>query len=174
MRENLEFHEKYNLDKIKHIQIKYKALKSMPRKLNVPRFKEIFHAYLLGWKIRRIIGYLQTIPNVREAIDYIKLKNDIQDSNPDDLFSKQIIERYPEMMKTFSDSYNDLIENAVWIKRPNIPTPKVKKASTLNRTMRKKPMSKAHSKPIQPKKQKSRIDTRLNSTMKKKSTPIES
>jgi hypothetical protein len=53
-RENLDFHKKYHLDKIKHIQVKYRAMKSRPKKLNVPRFKQIFHGALLGWKIRRI------------------------------------------------------------------------------------------------------------------------
>jgi hypothetical protein len=65
------------------------------------------------------MDYLQSVPNVREAIDYIKLRNDIQDPNPSDLFSKQIIERHPQMLATFRESFTDLIENAVWIKKPN-------------------------------------------------------
>lgn len=115
-RENLEFHEKYHLDKIKYIQIKYRALKARPKKLNVPRFKQIFHAALLGWKIRRIMSYLQTLPQVREAMDYVKLRNDIDSNRPNDAFSKQIIEKYPEMIVIFQNNFNDLIENAVWIK----------------------------------------------------------
>lgn len=78
----------------------------------------------MGWRVRRVLDYLQAVPKVREAIDYIKLRNDIQDSNPTDLFSKQIIERHPQMLKIFRDSFFDLIENAVWIKKPNTHTPK--------------------------------------------------
>lgn len=122
-REMLEFHDKYNLEKIKHIQIKYRALKARPKKINVPRFKELFHAALLGWKIRRIISYLRTVPQVKEAIDYINLRNDIKDPEPSDLFSKQIIERYPDMIKIFMTAFEDLIDNAVWIKKPTIKTP---------------------------------------------------
>lgn len=115
-RENLEYHKTYNYKKIVLIQLKYKARFACPKKINVPRFKELFNAYLLGWKERRIMGYLYNLPKVREAIDYIKLRNDIKEDNPTDLFSLQILEKYPEMIKIFKDSFLDLNENTVWIK----------------------------------------------------------
>jgi hypothetical protein len=65
---------------------------------------------------KNIISYLQTLPHVREAIDYVKLRNDITSDQPNDPFSKQIIEKYPEMIVVFQNNFNDLIENAVWIK----------------------------------------------------------
>lgn len=119
-KEMLEFHNNYHLEYIKHIQVKYRHWKATPKKINVPKFKQIFHATLLGWRVRRIIGYLHNVPQVREAIDYINLKNDIKEGNASDPFSRQIIEKYPGMVKIFTDSFNDLIENAIWIKKPNI------------------------------------------------------
>lgn len=123
-KEMLEFHNNYHLDEIKHIQTKYRHWKATPKKINVPRFKQLFHATLLGWRVRRIIGYLHNVPQVREAIDYINLKNDIKEGHASDAFSKQIIEKYPGMVKIFTDSFNDLIENAVWIKKPTITSSK--------------------------------------------------
>jgi hypothetical protein len=115
-KEMLEYHNKYHLDQIKHIQTKYRYRKAAPKKINVPRFKQIFHAFLLGWRVRRIIGYLHNVPQVREAIDYIKLKNDIKEGHENDPFSKQILEKYPGMVTIFTESFDDLIVNAVWIK----------------------------------------------------------
>jgi hypothetical protein len=122
-RENLEYHNTYHLDKVKHIQIKYRAIKACPKKLDVRRFKALLYGSLLGWKIRRIIAYMKTIPVIKESIDYVSLRNDITDSNPTDLFSIQIIERYPEMIRTFQTKFFDLNENAVWIKKPKTFTP---------------------------------------------------
>lgn len=106
--------------------------------MNVPRFKQLFSAYLLGWKQRRILKYLQDAPKVREAIDYIKLRNDINDKATTDLFAKQIVEKFPAMMKLFHDSYNDLVENTVWIKKPEQKQSKVAKKSTKKATNPKK------------------------------------
>ena len=122
-RETLEYHQKYNLDKIKHIQIKWRAIKSCPEKLDVRRFKDVFYASILGWKTRRILQYMRTIPSIREAMDYIILRSDIKTKNPSDWFSLQIIERYPEMQKSFQNKLADLIENTVWIKKPKAITP---------------------------------------------------
>lgn len=83
-RETLEYHQKYNLDKIKHIQIKWRAIKSCPEKLDVRRFKDVFYASILGWKTRRILQYMRTIPSIREAMDYIILRSDIKTKNPSD------------------------------------------------------------------------------------------
>lgn len=122
-RETLEYHRVYNLDKIKHIQTKWRAIKACPDKLDVRRFKEVFYATLLGWKTRRILQYMRTIPSIKEAIDYISLRSDIKTSSPTDLFSIQIIERYPEMQNIFQTKLADLIENTVWIKKPKSITP---------------------------------------------------
>lgn len=147
-RENLEFHEKYNLEYIKYLQIKYRAWKARPNKINVPRFKQVFHAFLIGWKTRRILSYLQTVPAIREAMDYIKLRNDIKGNDPNDLFSKQIIEKYPEMIKMFQDKFHDLVENAIWIKKPNAKTPtKPKESASKPMKERSKP-TKIPAKPV--------------------------
>jgi hypothetical protein len=146
-KEMLEYHNKYHLDQIKHIQTKYRYWKASPKKINVPRFKQIFHAFLLGWRVRRIIGYLHNVPQVREAIDYIKLKNDIKEGHENDPFSRQILEKYPGMVTIFTGSFDDLIENAVWIKRPNIQSQKKKKSFTKANKERSKP-NKIPNKPV--------------------------
>lgn len=150
-RENLEFHEKYHLDKIIHLQIKYRAWKARPNKLNVSKFKQTFHGALLGWKIRRIINYLNSVPTVREAIDYIKLRNDIEDPSPTDAFSKQIIEKYPDMVNIFQTNFNDLIENAVWIKKPVSKSPTFSKTGTKKTFKERSKPSKIPAKPVKKK-----------------------
>lgn len=147
-RENLEFHEKYNLEHIKYLQIKYRAWKARPNKINVPRFKQVFFAYLIGWKTRRILSYLQTVPAIREAMDYIKLRNDIKGNDPNDLFSKQIIEKYPEMTKIFHDKFHDLVENAIWIKKPNSKTPTKSKESVSKPVKERSKPTKIPAKPV--------------------------
>lgn len=87
------------------------------------RFKDVFYAVLLGWKTRRIMAYLNTLPSIRESLDYIKLRWDLKETQVNDPFSKQIILKYPEMIKIFQNKYYDLDENAVWIKKPKTATP---------------------------------------------------
>lgn len=116
LKERLEFHEIYHLEKIKLIQNKYKALKSRPKKLNVGLFKQRFYALLQGWRVRRIISYLKSLPEMKEAIDFIRLRFDIVEEDPSDLFQKQIISQFPKHIKIFTEKFYDLNENAVWIK----------------------------------------------------------
>lgn len=73
-REQLEYHRIYHLNEIVYLQTKWRAWKSRPKKLDVKRFKDKFYAVLLGWKVRRIMSYLRTLPNIKEAIDFVKLK----------------------------------------------------------------------------------------------------
>jgi hypothetical protein len=117
-KEQIEYHSIYHLPEIVYMQTKWRAWKTKPKKINVRRFREVFLAVLQGWRIRRILSYLKTLPDVKEAIDFIKLKFDLEDHNPNDAFSKQIISQYPEKLEMFQFRFNDLYENVVWIKKP--------------------------------------------------------
>ena len=75
-REWIEYHKIYHLNEVVYIQEKWKALKARPPKLNVKRFKEVFYGALIGWRIRRILSYLKSLPEIKEAIDFVKLKGD--------------------------------------------------------------------------------------------------
>jgi len=99
--------------------------------MNVPRFKQIFEAVLLRWKIRRIMTHLKKQPQIREAIDYVNLRIDIGDDNPKDAFSKKIIDMYPLMRKLFQDSFYEIIDNGEWIQDPN-SLKKYNKSKTIN------------------------------------------
>jgi hypothetical protein len=134
-REWLEFHNIYNIDEIVHIQTKWRALKERPKKLNVKRFKDVLYSTLIGWRIRRIISYMKTLPEIKESIDFAKLRSDLDD-NPTDMFSLQIIAQFPEKISVFLDKFKDLYENAVWIKKPNVKV----------QTKQRKPFMKANSK----------------------------
>lgn len=48
-----------------------------PKKINVPRFKRIFEAFLLGWKTRRILSIVKQKPELKEVMDLIKLSGDL-------------------------------------------------------------------------------------------------
>jgi len=86
--------------------------------MNVKKFKEIFSAFIEGWKVRRIIRFLKTLPEIREAIDFIHLRMDIRNYDSSDLFSQKIIQQYPEKVKLFTSKFYDLYNNSVWIKKP--------------------------------------------------------
>jgi hypothetical protein len=36
--------------------------------------------------------------------------------NQNDMFSRQIIAQFPEKLQIFQEKFDDLIENAIWIK----------------------------------------------------------
>lgn len=135
-REQLEYHRIYHLPEIVYLQTKWRAWKSKPKKINVRRFKDVFYSVLQGWRIRRILSYLKTLPEVKEAIDFVKLKFDLEEHNPNDAFSKQIISQYPEKLEMFQLRFQDLYENAVWIKKP----------SSKPATRQRKPFMKANAK----------------------------
>ena len=117
-REQLEFHRIYHLPEITFIQEQWRKQKTRLPKLDVPRFKQLFYAYLQGWKIRRIMSYLKSLPEVKEAIDFVKLKADVEQHDNNDAFSRQIMMQYPEKLEMFQDRFQDLLENAIWIKKP--------------------------------------------------------
>lgn len=130
LKELLDFHRTRNLAKIKLIQRKYKASKSKPKKLNIRRFKEVFYFTLIGWRVRRILSYIKSLPEMREAMDFIKLRNDILQEDQNDLFSQRIVHQFPEKIKVFRNKFDDLSENAVWIKKPKEVQPVAKKHVT--------------------------------------------
>lgn len=111
----LEFHRIYHSSAILLIQTKWRALKARPKKINVKRFKDLFYSTLIGWRIRRILSYMKSLPNIKEAIDFAKLRSDLDD-DPTDMFSLQIIAQFPEKIAVFHEKFEDLYENAVWIK----------------------------------------------------------
>lgn len=115
-REWLEYHQIYHLPEITYLQTKWRAWKAKPKKLNILRFKDVFLAVLQGWKIRRILSYMRTLPEIKEAIDFIKLRCDLEELNSNDMFSQQIIAQYPEKLEIFQERFYDLYENAIWIK----------------------------------------------------------
>ena len=118
LRAMLEYHKKYNLSKILLIQRKFRAPKVVTHKINFRKFKQRLYALIQGWKVRRIMSYIKSIPEMKEAIDFIRLRNDILNEDTEDLFSKKIIQQFPEKVDFFNRKFNDLYENTVWIKKP--------------------------------------------------------
>lgn len=148
-REQLEYHELYNLPEIIYLQTKWRAWKSKPPKLDIKRFKANFYACLLGWKVRRIMSYLRTLPEIKEAIDFVKLRNDLEEHNPHDMFSRQIIAQYPEKVAIFQYKYEDLMENAIWIKKPTIKAVTKQRKPFVKQNAKREPQSKI-TKPTKP------------------------
>ena len=137
---------KFNIKKILFIQRRYRSIKIKPKKLNIKRFKEKFYFTLVGWRTRRIISYLKSLPEMRETIDFAKLRNDILDNDHNDLFSKQILSQFTSKIKIFIEKYEDLSENAVWVKKPKI---EVKQSN--------KPKCKGNTKSIVPKRSSNKV-----------------
>ena len=118
-----------------YLQRKWRAMKERPKKLDVRRFKDLFYSTLIGWRIRRIISYMKTLPEIKEAIDYVKLKSDL-DNSPNDMFSRQIIAQFPEKIIIFHEKFEDLYENAIWIKKPNVKSPQRNKKAFIKANSR--------------------------------------
>ena len=60
-------------------------------KVDVPKFKARFEAALLGWRTRRTMRFVKTLPSVREVNDLVKLAGDLQKDQKVDNFSMQIM-----------------------------------------------------------------------------------
>ena len=149
-KEFLDFHNRLNLQKILLIQRKFRAIQIKPIKLNIRRFKELFYYTLLGWRTRRIISYLKSLPEMREIFDFVKLRTDIIDNDHNDLFSKQILNQFSGKVKIFLDRYEDLSENAVWVKKPKEIQIQKPKVINSNKNVSSKKWSKKMSKPCNP------------------------
>lgn len=122
-----------HLDKILKLQRAYRNYRSCPKKINVPRFKAILLATLQGWKVRRALSVLRNDEKTSEAIDVIKMYEDAKGKN-DNLFFKQINEKYPEMLELFHTRFNELMKDAKWPERPIIKKKVI--VSLVNNTFR--------------------------------------
>ena len=78
-------------------------------KLNISKFKDQLLAAIKGWKIRRIFAILRNEEKYREAIDIIILNEETKKKG-NNLFFKQVIEKYPEMMKLFHSKFTELLD----------------------------------------------------------------
>lgn len=105
------------MDKVKRIQRKYRSYKTCPKKLNVPRFKSVLLATLLGWKTRRAFEILKNDVQTREAMDIIKMHEDTRNQG-DNLFFKQLLEKFPEKVQLFHSKLKELLESKTWPERP--------------------------------------------------------
>ena len=126
MKDLLIRHKTNNLKNILLIQRKFRAKKNKLKKLNISKFKENLYAFILGWKVRRIIAYLKSLPECREAIDYIRLMNDLNNKDQTDLFSQKIIEQFPNKVKFFNVEFTKLYEDKIWVKTLKSKTKKKK------------------------------------------------
>lgn len=118
LKDLLAHHQAYNLQGILKIQRKFRSLKSQPKKLNVGRFKTLFSAFLVGWKTRRVLTHLKSLPEVQEAMDFIKLKSDITTTKTADLFSQKIIQQFPEKAQLFHSAFENKISSGIWFRKP--------------------------------------------------------
>ena len=87
---------------------------------------------------------------MRETFDFVKLRTDIIDNDHNDLFSKQILNQFSGKVKIFIDRYEDLSENAVWVKKPKEIQIQKPKVINSNRNVSSKKLSKKMSKPCNP------------------------
>ncbi|CAI2386858.1 unnamed protein product [Moneuplotes crassus] len=113
-REILIQHQSENLNGILLIQRRFRHNHTKLKKMNIPRFKQLFAAFLIGWKVRRVMTYLKTLPEIKEAVDFIKLRNDIKDEETVDLFSQRIIQQYPEKAKFFHTNFTSIYSSGKW------------------------------------------------------------
>lgn len=101
--------QRYHLDKIIKIQQFVRKRKTQSKKLNFRKFKDQLLAALKGWKIRRIFAILRNDEKYREAIEIIKMNEEIK-KKANNLFFKQFIEKFPEMMKLFHSKFEELMK----------------------------------------------------------------
>jgi hypothetical protein len=70
-KQTIAYHAKYNVKSILFIQRNFRKMRSNLKPIDTLRFKQVLYAVLLGWKVRRIIDYLKSLPEMREAVDFI-------------------------------------------------------------------------------------------------------
>lgn len=99
------------------IQRNFRRYKSCPRKLNVTKFKRKFRAVIQGWKVRRIFAILRNDEKTSEAMEIIKLNEDTKQKG-ENLFFKQLTDKFPEMMQLFHERLNELLESDKWPQKP--------------------------------------------------------
>ena len=107
-----------HINKVLKIQRNFRKHKSMIKKINMKRFKANFLAAIKGWRIRRILAILKNDEKVREAIDIIKLNLDTKIKKGNNLFFKQFIDKYPEMMQLFHSKFEELYQKQGWFEKP--------------------------------------------------------
>lgn len=71
----------------------------------------------MGWKVRRAFAILTNEEKTHEAIDVIKMHGDAKNQE-ENLFFKQIIEKFPEMMILFHEKMNEILNSSKWPERP--------------------------------------------------------
>jgi hypothetical protein len=118
MKSLLNMHRQLNLEKISFIQRKIRSLKSPSPKFSIKRFKELLFAFVMGWKERRILAHLKSLPGIKETVDFVRLRNDFKLEQEEDLFLQKIKEKCPEFIESFKQKYFELIEAHVWIHKP--------------------------------------------------------
>jgi hypothetical protein len=113
----LEQMQKNHLNEVMRVQRAYRKHRACPKKLNVRRFKQVLLGAALGWRVRRIFDVLNSDHEVREAMDVIKMHEDAKDQE-DNLFFKQLKEKFPQMMDLFHSKLNELMKSKSWPERP--------------------------------------------------------
>lgn len=73
----------------------------------------------MGWKVRRAFATLTNNEKTHEAIVVIKINEEAKSQN-ENLFFKQIIEKFPESMDLFHEKLNELLNSQSWIEKPII------------------------------------------------------
>lgn len=106
-----------HLDKIIRIQRKYRTYKACPKKLNIPRFKSLLLATLVGWKTRRAFEILRNDVQTSEAMDIIMMHEDTRKQG-ENLFFKQLLEKFPEKIQLFHSKLKELLESKTWLEKP--------------------------------------------------------
>ena len=81
------------------------------------RFKQVLLGAVLGWRVRRIFEVLNSDHEVREAIDVIRMHEDAKDQE-DNLFFKQLREKFPQMVELFHTKLDELMESKSWPEKP--------------------------------------------------------
>ena len=67
--------------------------------------------------MRRVFAILNTDAEIREAIDVIKMYEDTK-TQGENLFFKQLKEKFPTMIELFHCKLNELMESNQWPEKP--------------------------------------------------------
>lgn len=113
----LEECKKNHMSKILRIQRNYRNFKTCPKKINVPKFKAKLLATIIGWKVRRALAILKSNQQIMEAMDVIKMHEDTK-KQENNLFFKQLLEKFPEMVELFHSKLNEILESKTWPEKP--------------------------------------------------------
>ena len=105
------------MNEVIFIQKQWRHFMNWPWKLNIPRFKDLLEACLIGWKTRRVLAYMETMKETKEATEILKTFLELKSKGDWGMLYKQLKRQVPLKKKTFVGRFTKMMKRAAWIRK---------------------------------------------------------